>query len=188
LLVFLLSAGEGEKTEVSGGKAELFGSLYEQYLPKVYQYVNYRVGDRTITEDLTSDIFHKALTSFKKYEPGRASFSTWIFSIARNTLIDYYRRRSKEQEFRKEAEPNLLASTTSFEEEVARAEEIHKLRECFSLLKSNEQELISLKFGSGMTNREISRVTGLSESNVGTIICRALRKLRDSFLEWQNEG
>jgi RNA polymerase sigma factor (sigma-70 family) len=187
LLVFLLSTGEGEKTEVSGSKAELFGGLYEQYLPKVYQYVNYRVGDRTITEDLTSDIFHKALTSFKKYEPEKASFSTWIFSIARNTLIDYYRRKSKEQEFRKE-EPNLLASTTSFEEEVARAEEIHKLRECFSLLKSNEQELISLKFGSGMTNREISRVTGLSESNVGTIICRALRKLRDSFLEWQNEG
>ncbi len=188
MLVFLLSAVEGEKAVVSGSKAKLFGSLYEQYLPRVFQYVYYRVGNRATTEDLTSDIFKKALTSFTKYNPEKASFSTWIFSIARNVLIDYYRRRSKEQEFRKEAEPDLLASSTSLEEEVDRIEELHRLRECLSLLKSSEQELISLKFSSGMTNREISRVTGLSETNVGTILCRALRKLRDSFLEWQNEG
>ncbi len=187
MLIFLLSAGGREKPAASGNKAELFGSLYEQYLPKVFQYVNYRVGDRTITEDLTSDIFHKALTSFTKYEPEKAAFSTWIFSIARNTLIDYYRRKSREQVLQREVESELLASSTSPEDEVTRVEESQRLRDCFSLLKPNEQELISLKFSSGMTNREISRVTRLSESNVGTILCRALRKLRDNFVEWKNE-
>ena len=172
---------------ISSSTAELFGRLYEQYLPRIFQYVSYRVGDRTTAEDLTSDIFNKALTSFAKYDSGKAAFSTWIFSIAHNTLIDYYRGRSRKQKLQEEAEPNLLASSISPEEELAHTEEIRKLRECFSLLKSKEQELISLKFSGEMTNREISQVTGLSESNVGTILCRALRKLRDSFLEWQHD-
>ena len=85
--------------------AELFGGLYEEYLPRVFQYMNYRIEDRAIAEDLTSDIFNKALSGFAKYDSGKAAFSTWIYSIARNTLIDYYRGRSREQRLQKEAEP-----------------------------------------------------------------------------------
>jgi RNA polymerase sigma factor (sigma-70 family) len=169
-------------------KAELFGRLYEQYLPRIFRYVNYRVGDRTTAEDLTSDIFNKALTSFTKYESRKATFSTWIFSIARNTLIDYYRRRSREQQIQQEAQPDLLVSSTSPEEEASCSEEIRKLQDCLSRLNPNEQELISLKFSGEMTNREISQVTGLSESNVGTILCRAVRKLRDEYTGWQHDG
>jgi RNA polymerase sigma factor (sigma-70 family) len=175
------------ETVVPGSKTELFGSFYEQYLPKVFQYVNYRVGDRALAEDLTSDIFNKALSSFAKYDSGKATFPTWIFSIARNTLIDYYRRKSREQKFHREADSGVPVSSESPEEEVSRSEEIGKLRECLSVLKSNEQELISLKFSGGMTNREIAQITGLSESNVGTILCRAVRKLRDEFTGWQND-
>jgi RNA polymerase sigma factor (sigma-70 family) len=173
-----------DNTAVPGSRVELFGSLYEQYLPKVFQYVNYRVGKRTIAEDLTSDIFNKALSGFARYDSAKAAFSTWIFSIARNILIDYYRRRSREQKFQKVVDPDIPAPSVSPEEEASRSEVISKLRECFSRLKANEQELISLKFSSEMTNREIARITGLSESNVGTILCRALRKLRDEFTEW----
>jgi RNA polymerase sigma-70 factor (ECF subfamily) len=168
-------------------KAELFARLYEQYLPRIFRYVNYRVGDRTAAEDLTSDIFNKALTNFGKYDSGKATFSTWIFSIARNTIIDYYRRRSKEQKFRGEAESDFYAFSKSPEEEASRSEEIRKLHQSLSVLNPNEQELISLKFSGDMTNREISRITGLSESNVGTILCRAVRKLRDEFLGWQDD-
>ena len=171
-----------------GSEAESFGSLYEQYLPKIFQYVSYRVGDRITAEDLTSDIFNKALTNFTKYDSRKAAFSTWIYSIARNTVIDYYRKRSNEQKLRnKEAESGAIAFSASPEEELSRSEEARKLHDCLSLLKPTEQELISLKFSGEMTNREISRITGLSESNVGTILCRAMRKLRDSFLGWQHE-
>lgn len=163
---------------------EVFGRLYEQYLPGVFQYVNYRVGDRDAAEDLTSDIFSKALTNFSRYDPAKAAFSTWIFSIARNTVIDYYRRRDKEQKLhRKEAESKSLLSSVSPEEDLSRSDETHKLYQCLALLKPNERELVSLKFGGEMTNREIAGITGLSESNVGTILCRTMRKLRDSFLE-----
>ena len=185
-----MEAGDNIATSAMGGSAaEVFGRLCEQYLSRVFQYVNYRVGDRTAAEDLTSDIFSKALTNFAKYDSGKAAFSTWIFSIARNTVIDYYRGRSKEQKLQKrEVESKSMVVSISPEEEASRSEETRKLHDCLSLLHPNEQELISLKFSGEMTNREISRITGLSESNVGTIICRAVRKLRDSFLGWQHEG
>jgi len=175
-----------ESNTLPDSTAELFGSLYEQYLPRVFQYVNYRVGDVTIAEDLTSDIFNKALTRFATYNSGKATFSTWIFSIARNTIIDYYRRRDREKKIQEKVQPEDISFSKSVEEEASRSEEIRKLYECLARLSPNEQELISLKFSSEMTNREISRITGLSESNVGTIICRAVRKLRDEFSGWQD--
>jgi RNA polymerase sigma factor (sigma-70 family) len=167
--------------------AEEFGRLYETYLPKIYQYTRYRVADREAAEDLTSDIFNKALDGFKSFNPEKAAFSTWIFSIARNTIIDYYRKHAKESKVRRDAEPDNLLSSDSPEEKITRSEEITRLRECILKLNDNEQELISLKFSGAMTNREIARITGLSESNVGTILCRAIRKLRDDFSGWYDE-
>ena len=174
-------------TALPDGTAELLGSLYEQYLPRVFQYVNYRVGEVTTAEDLTSDIFNKALTNYTKYDSGKAAFSTWIFSIARNTIIDYYRRRSRERKLRGEVQSKDVTFSKSAEEEASRSEDVRKLHDCLARLTPNERELVSLKFSSEMTNREISRITGLSESNVGTILCRAVRKLRDEFSGWQNE-
>ncbi|MBI2853111.1 MAG: sigma-70 family RNA polymerase sigma factor [Chloroflexi bacterium] len=178
----------GDTAPVPGSTAELFGRLYEQYLPGVFRYVSYRVGDRNTAEDLTSDIFNKALMNFTKYDSKKAAFSTWIFSIARNALIDYYRGRGRRQNLQKEADTDLRASSISPEEEASRLEEIRKLHDCLSLLKPSEQELVSLKFGSEMTNREIAQIMGLSESNVGTILCRVVRKLRDEFRGWQDDG
>jgi RNA polymerase sigma factor (sigma-70 family) len=169
----------------TGPYGEAFGRLYEQFLPGVFQYVSYRVGDKNAAEDVTSDIFSKALTKFDRFDPRKAAFSTWIFSIARNTVIDYYRSRGRTLNFGEETDPITAASTDSTEEELSREEERQKLRQCISQLKPNEQELISLKFSSELNNREIARLTGLSESNVGVILCRAVRKLRDRFGEWQ---
>jgi len=182
-------SAENEKLKkaVSSDDAELFGRLYEQHLPGVFRYVSYRVGDRTAAEDLTSDIFNKALTDFARYNPEKAAFSTWIFTIARNTVIDYYRKRGKERKIRKETEAEIPAVAESPEDEIARNDEINRLRKCLEKLKESERELVSLKFGGGMTNREIAKITGLSESNVGTILCRVVRKLRDGFTGEQHD-
>jgi RNA polymerase sigma factor (sigma-70 family) len=80
-----------------------------------------------------------------------------------------------------------MVFSTSIEEEVARTEDIKKLKVCLKKLAEKEQEIITLKFSSEMNNREIARVMGLSESNVGTILCRAIKKLRDEFAGWQHE-
>jgi RNA polymerase sigma factor (sigma-70 family) len=184
-LLNLQSGPANSVGKTTASTADLFGQLYEQYLPKVFQYVSFRVGDRHTAEDLTSTVFEKALTKFRSYDSAKAAFSTWLFSIARNTVIDHYRASGKEQKWMPDSAAAVPTQDPSPEDEAVRAEEIRKLRSCLNLLGETEREIISLKFGSEMTNRQIAGVLGVSESNVGTIIYRAVRKLRDGFMGWQ---
>ncbi len=178
LSFFVLTVETANK--IARSTAEIFGDLYKEFLPKVYRYVNYRITDTNLAEDLTSIIFEKALVKFKSYSSEKAAFSTWIFSIARNTVIDHFRASGKA--------PVPMENTikdnnsgTSPEDEMIKFEEYKILHSCISQLGSQEKEIVSLKFGAEMTNRQIAKMTGLSESNVGVIIYRAVRKLRDNF-------
>lgn len=185
MFIYLILAEIGNRLTES--TAEAFARLYEQYLPKVFRYINYRIVDQHMAEDLTSTVFEKALTKFKTYDSEKAGFSTWIFSIARNTLIDHYRLNQKDPNVPLESALPIPVENASIEENMAREEECQILQKCLHQLSTNEQEIISLKFGGEMTNRQIAKMIGLSESNVGIIVYRAVRKLRDSFNEWQNE-
>ncbi len=165
-----------------------FGRLYETYLPGIYRFVYYRVGERAPAEDLTSDIFTRALTAFGRFDSRKASFATWIYTIARNTLTDYFRKQAREKTLDEAEESDIPSAAMPVDEELAREEEFRVLHRCLRRLKTREQEIISLKFSSGMTNREIAAVTGISETNVGTILCRTVRKLRDDFTGAYNNG
>lgn len=180
MLTFFVLAIESAN-RIAHSTAEVFADLYQEYLPKVYRYISYRVSDSHQAEDLTSTVFEKALTKFKSYSSEKAAFSTWIFSIARNTLIDHYRVNAREPVIQMDNMSYFSQEDPSPEEEAAKFEEYQMLQSCISKLAPQEQEIISLKFGAEMTNRQIARMTGLSESNVGIIIYRAVRKLRDSF-------
>lgn len=166
--------------------AEAFAELYEQYLSRVFRYISYRVGDVHLAEDLTSDVFVKALKSFSRYRSDRASFSTWLLSIARHAVIDHYRVSSRRQTIPLEEIPEMPSESVSLEEEVTKRQELQRLQVCLAGLHQQEQEIISLKFGAELTNRQIAKMVGLSESNVGTKLYRAVRKLRGCFRGWQN--
>ncbi|MBA7667584.1 RNA polymerase sigma factor YlaC [subsurface metagenome] len=174
------------KTEAYTGEdirsaREIFAELYEQYLPRVFRYISYRIGDVHLAEDLTSSVFEKALTGFRSYRSDKASFSTWLLSIAKYTLIDHYRVSGRGQIVPLEKANETSSENSPPEEEAVRREELQKLQICLAGLRQQEQEIISLKFGAELTNRQIARMLSLSESNVGTILYRAVRKLRDSF-------
>jgi RNA polymerase sigma factor (sigma-70 family) len=179
MLIILTQAQMVEKLGASA--AQTFAGLYEQYLPKVYRYVSYRVNDVHSAEDLTSTVFEKALAKFKSFNPQKAQFSTWIFTIARNTLIDYYRTNRRSQTVTLEDPAEAGREDIGWEEASERAEEIRRLNSCVALLSRQEQEIIALKFGGEMNNRQIAAQLALTESNVGVILYRTVRKLRDGF-------
>jgi len=179
LSFFVLTVETANK--IARSTAEVFAGLYQEFLPKVYRYVNYRITDTHMAEDLTSVIFEKALVKFKSYSAEKATFSTWIFSIARNTIIDHFRVSGKAAVVQMEDVSLENSSYSSPEEEMIKSEEYKILQSCISQLDGREQEIVSLKFGAEMTNRQIAKMTGLSESNVGIIVYRAVRKLRDNF-------
>lgn len=179
MLFFQLLTAGIEK--VARTTAEAFAQFYEQYLPKVFRYINYRITDKSTAEDLTSVVFEKALTKFKSYDIEKAALATWVFTIARNTITDHFRVRSKTQTVPLEYAANKPSHDASPEEKVVQSEEQKLLQSCISKLSPAEQEIISLKFGADMTNRHIASMIGLSESNVGVILYRAVHKLKADF-------
>lgn len=139
-----------------------------------------------MAEDLTSSVFEKALLGFSRYRSDKASFSTWLFSVARNTVTDYYRANAKKQTVPLEAASETPSREMSHEDQIVRQEELQRLRLCLAGLSTEEQEIISFKFGAEHTNRRIAGMLGLSESNTGVKLYRAICKLRDCFREWQD--
>jgi RNA polymerase sigma-70 factor (ECF subfamily) len=179
----IITNSEGKK--VSNNSREAFAVFYEQFMPKVYRYISFRITDENTAQDLTSVVFEKALTKFDGFNPQKASFSTWIFTIARNTVIDHYRVYKKHEDVVTNIEIKTTAQYPSPEDEAIKAENTKRLRNFLSRLNKREQEAIILKYSNGMSNREIGEVLHLTESNVGSILCRSIRKLRDNFVEWQ---
>jgi len=165
-------------SRAADGQMSAFDALYRRYLKPVYAFVCYRVEGRAAAEDVTSQIFEKAWRGFPEFDAGRAEASTWLFTIARNCLTDHYRSRA-----RKPAEVELdgeagTGAPTDPEPMLEALQLRQELREALLGLDAREREIVALKFGGGITNREISRLLGMSETNVGTILYRSLRKLK----------
>lgn len=182
----MLGIWEGTPGPAGRSQAELFAAFYTEYLPKVFRYVSYRVRDQATAEDLTATIFEKALSKFDDYSRRKAAFSTWIFTIARNTVIDHYRTAHPTADLSEEMEQVLAAADPSPDEAAELAEEKLRLKYCLEQLSQVERDIISLKFGAEITNRAIAAQIRLSESNVGVIVYRAVRKLKGCFGEWQH--
>lgn len=173
-------------TEQTSKNREIFAGLYDEFMPKVFRFIRYKVNDERITEDLTSTVFEKALVNFSKYSSDRAAFSTWIFSIARNTLIDYYRTDKTRKQVSLDEAAEIPLQDLSPHEEIEKKAEQECLRRCLLRLPEDDQEIIRLKFAAEFNNRQIARMLGLSESNVGVRLFRVVKKLREDFGESWN--
>jgi RNA polymerase sigma-70 factor (ECF subfamily) len=162
------------------GAADLdWDAVYAEQLPRVYNFFRYRLGDRADVEDLTAVTFEKAWRARDRYRRDLAGFTTWLMTIARNVAIDYFRASRPLVPLDNAAEVADAAATP--EDAAVRRSNLARLSLLMAALPDRERELLAFKYGAGMTNREIARLTGLSESNVGTIVHRAVQGLRTEF-------
>lgn len=149
--------------------------LYRQELPRIYNFFRYRMGDDALAEDLTSITFEKAWRARHQHRCDLAAFSTWLFAIAKNVAIDHFRRRRVELPI---DGLNEAPAPGDLEAETLRQLQFRRLSGLLAELPDRERELLALKYGSGLSNREIAGLTGMSESNIGTILYRTLQRLR----------
>lgn len=156
-------------------------AVYAEQLPRVYNYFRYQVRDGAAAEDLTATTFEKAWRYRQRYRRDLAAFSTWLFTIARRVTADYFRRHRDEIPLE---DLHGRAIDDSVEEIIQRRDEFARLSALLKRLPPREQELVALKYGAGLTNRAIAQLTGLSESNVGTILYRVVSQLR---AEWEEQ-
>ncbi|HEX7080626.1 MAG TPA: sigma-70 family RNA polymerase sigma factor [Gammaproteobacteria bacterium] len=150
-------------------------AVYADYLPRIYNYFRFRLGVETDVEDLTARTFEKAWRSRSRYRRDLAAFSTWLFRIAHNVGIDHLRARREHLPI--EAADDAAAEGTP-EEAAERASDLARLAELAARFSERDRELIALKYGAGLSNRTIAGLTGLSETNVGTILHRLVVTLR----------
>lgn len=163
--------------------AEALTILFEQYAPRIFTYFQYRCNDAATAQDLTMQVFERLLRSLARYDEDHAPISAWLFSIARHVVTDWQRRQYL-RKFIPWDDVSRQPSVDSGPEQITiESEERIRLRRAIRRLSSRERDIIALRFSSGLTNRAIAEITGISESNIAVILFRALRKLRQSLTE-----
>ena len=163
---------------MSKGGAEAFAGFYEEHVWHVYGFFGYRLGTREDAEDLTQITFERALKAWDRFDERRASGSTWLMAIARNLLVDHYRRGGSEraEPIESEAAGESGGAIESPQEKTLGISP--ELEGALSRLGQREHELVALRFGGDLTGPEIAELTGLSLANVQQILSRSLRRLR----------
>ena len=157
--------------------------IYADELPRVLNFFRYRLGDTADVEDLTARTFEKAWRARHRYRRDLAGFSTWLLTIARNVAIDHLRARQRHEPL--DAAAAVPSPGHTPEQQALHHSEAQRLAALLATLDPRQRELVAMKYGVGMTNRAIGHATGLSESNVGTILHRAVEMLRE---RWQGES
>jgi RNA polymerase sigma-70 factor (ECF subfamily) len=153
--------------------------VYAEQLPRVLNFFRYRLGPGADVEELTARTFEKAWRARHRYRRDLAGFSTWLLTIARNVAIDHLRARQRYEPL--DAAVTVPSPDDTPEQQTVRRSEAERLGTLLASLDPRQRELIAMKYGAGLTNRAIAHATGLSESNVGTILHRAVETLRASW-------
>jgi RNA polymerase sigma-70 factor, ECF subfamily len=157
------------------GNAEAFAALYDGYFERIYRYVYFRVADEQTAEDLASQVFLKAWENLSRYKPSGAPFLAWLYTIARNAVIDHYRTRKETVAL---DEVIGLASQGSAPDEQAELRfETDSLRVALKTLTEDQQQVLILKFIAGLSTDEIARQLGKRAGAVRALQMRALQAL-----------
>ncbi len=156
---------------------DLLEKIYRQHYKKIYNYICFRINNHFDAEELVNTVFEKAMKGWSTYRPEQSPLEAWLVGIARNVVNDYL--RSKKRKFFLPLDDILsLASPGSSPLEITLQKEEHReLIRAMAQLKDKERQVLSLRFATELKNNEIAKIMGISESNVGVIIHRGLKKL-----------
>jgi len=170
----------------SGGDFEAFGELYGIYLDRIYRYVFYQLREKMAAEDLTEEIFLKAWRAIDSYKGKGQAFSSWLYRIAHNHVIDEFRSRRK-QLVSLETEMEIATEVAEPQQEMEKKLAEQEMLRLISCLPQKQKQVIILKFVEGLDNREIGQITGKSQGAIRISQMRALTALRQR-LDGENQG
>jgi RNA polymerase sigma-70 factor (ECF subfamily) len=179
---FARSKGMNEATIAATNEVEResgldFERLYQSSRDDVYAYAAGLLRDRAAAEEVTAIAFERAYRKRSRFDSRKGSPRAWLFGIARNAALDELRRRGRQTRLNVDpvdAEHHQNSATDG------RSELRLLVNQALGKLQPRERELIALKFFAGLSNGEIARVLGLSESNAGTKLHRTMDKLREA--------
>ena len=154
---------------------ERFESLYRSSRDDIYAYVSTLLRDPAAAEDITALAFERAYRRRRTFDRRRGEERAWLFGIARNAALDELRRRRRVASLVTDPE-DVTEQDAGDDAEVALRRTT--VQTALAKLPAREREIVALKFHAGMSNAELARVLGISESNAGTLLYRTMEKLR----------
>ncbi len=158
------------------GQNEAFGELYDEYIQKIYRFIFFKTHHKETAEDLTSQVFIKAFEKIKSYDAGKSSFAVWLYRIARNTVIDYYRTRKSDANVEDVWD---LFKDESLLKDVDNKIQLEKVGKYLQTLEPLQREMIIMRVWNDLSYKEISQIINKSEANCRVIFMRAVGKLKD---------
>ena len=160
------------------GDQDAFGAIYDSYVRKIHDFIYYRTHHRETAQDLTSEVFLKAVRGLASFDATRGSISSWLYRIARNTVIDHYRTRHSELDI---DDAWGLSAGGDASADVDALMKLEGVRTELRKLKSEQREIVIMRVWEELSYREISEILGKSEANCKMIFSRSIKQLRASL-------
>jgi len=165
------------------GDTEIIGDLYKRFHVSIFRYLYYRVGDRQVAEDLTSEVFERMLRFIGGFRPPSDSFQAWLFQIARNLTTDYFRKQSVRNHVA--LMENLVANEEDIDMNIERTLTSESLRNALNQLNEDQRDVIIMRFVAGMAIADVAQALHKSEDSVKGLQRRALIGLRQTLTDWE---
>lgn len=158
------------------GNLNEFGKLYDKYIKKIYNFIYYKTHHKETAEDLTSQTFIKALDNIKTFIPSKGSFVSWLYRIARNNVIDYYRKKER-------GTVDIydfwgLSSKTDIGYDIDMKEKLSQVKDYLKKLSFEQREIIIMRIWDNLSYKEISEIIKKSEASCKMTFSRTMAKLR----------
>lgn len=168
---------EKSKTGDSGS----FGVLYDKYMPPIYRFILVKVGHKHDAEDLTHQVFLKAWQNIGTYADEGHPFSSWLYKIANNSVIDHYRTKKTDISIEWIPEEKVGSNENDIPSQVDQEINLDKIRIGIMKLEQDQQSVLLMKFVNDLSNTEISEALGKSEGAIRVIQHRALKQLKKNL-------
>jgi RNA polymerase sigma-70 factor (ECF subfamily) len=163
-----------------GGDSSAFGSLYDHYQAMIYRFVVIKVGSREEAEDITHQVFLSAWQKVRTYKHRGHPFSSWLYRIARNQVIDHYRAKKGEVSIDK-IDPELFATAERESDKLSQKFRLEDVRKAIMVLKVDYQDVIIMRFVEDISLKETAAILKKSEGAIKLIQHRAIKELKKAL-------
>lgn len=165
---------------VRNGDMTSFGPIYDHYIEPLYRFLYFKTHHAETAEDLTSDVFAKALEHIDRFDNTPGNFRAWLYQIARNTVIDHYRRERRTTPI--DDAWDLPVENRTFENTDI-ALHMNRLRSALEGLSADQRDVLVLRIWQQMSHAEIAAILGKTEANCKKLYSRAIAELKASLPE-----
>jgi RNA polymerase sigma-70 factor (ECF subfamily) len=160
------------------GKLEEFGQLYDKYIQKIYNFVYYKTHHKETAEDITSLVFMKAIDKINSFDSGKGNFSSWIYRITRNTIIDHYRTKKEDANIEDIWD---LAGDENIERDIDTRNKLKEVEKYLEKLNPEHRDIVIMRVWQGMSHNEIADALGKTEASIKMTFSRTMQKLRQEM-------